>query len=174
LTPAQMLKKGVKQGITFTGHGSTWLVLFALIPLVAWMVSEYGVQWRREHILLAALAGSIASFVIHALYTMAPFPDYMVREHFALTPAGWMHLVLFAAAITVFVLFFLATRHTAPGPVLFAAWYITGHVFVGNHMVIKMDPPASFPSYPLWETMPWLTVVAVGLIVGAASWSALR
>ncbi len=171
--PAQMNAHGVAKGIPFTGHGSTWWVLFFLIPLIATLVALYADQWSWQRWALAAAAGVIISGGMHYLYTLAPFPDFMVTDR-KLNGAGWSHFVLFAGAIAILVLTYTSTTHTYPAIPIFTAVYVTWHVFVGNHMLLKMNPPAWFPPYPLWDAVPWGSVAAVAVILGGATLFALR
>src|SRR3989338_581843 len=131
LTPAQMVANGTLQGIPFSGHGSTWWVFFCLIPLIATLVALYADQWSWQRWLLAGVVGVIVSGVMHYLYTLAKYPDYMVTNG-RLNAAGWSHFVLFAGAITILVLVFTSTTHTYAAVPIFTAVYVTWHVFVGN------------------------------------------
>lgn len=172
-TPAQMVANGTPRGIPFTGHGSTWWVLFFLIPLIATLVALYAGQWSWQRWLLAGIVGIIISGGMHYLYTLAPYPDFMVTDK-RLNGAGWSHFVLFAGAIAVLVLTYTSTTHTYAAIPVLTAVYITWHVFVGNHMLKKMNPPDWFPPYPLWDAVPWASVAAVAVILGGATMFALR
>ena len=173
LNPAQMVDNGIPQGIPFSGHGSTWWVLFCLIPLIATLVALYADQWSWQKWLLAAVVGVIISGGMHYLYTLAKYPDYMVTDG-RLNAAGWSHFVLFAGAIAVLVLVYTSTKHTYAAVPVLTAVYMVWHVFVGNHMLKKMDPPDWFPPYPLWDAVPWASVAAVAVILGGATIFALR
>ena|SRR3989344_407984 len=174
LTPGTMMWwNRTPQGIPFTGHGSTWWVFFCLIPLIATLVALYADQWSWQRWLLASVVGVIVSGGMHYLYTLAKYPDFMVTDK-KLNAAGWSHFVLFTGAIAVLVLTYTNTTHTyAAAPVLTAV-YMVWHVFVGNHMLKKMNPPDWFPPYPLWDFVPWASVAAVAIIFGGATMFALR
>ena len=174
LTPSQMeWYNGIKQGIPFTGHGSTWWVLFCLIPLMATLVVMYAGQWSGQRWLLALVVGVIISGGMHYLYTLVPYPDFMVTNG-RLNGAGWSHFVLFTGAIAILVLTYTSTTHTYAAIPVLTAVYMVWHVFVGNHMLKKMNPPHWFPPYPLWDLVPWGSVVAVAVIFGGATMFALR
>lgn len=173
LTPVQMVESGVPQGIPFTGHGSTWWVLCCLIPLMATLVALYADQWSGMRWLLALVVGIIVSGGMHYLYTLAPYPDFMVTDK-KLNGAGWSHFALFTGAIAVLVLVFTSTTHTYAAIPVLTAMYMVWHVFVGNHMLRKMNPPDWFPPYPLWDIVPWGSVAAVAIILGGATMFALR
>lgn len=173
LTPAQMVANGTPQGIPFTGHGSTWWVLVCLIPLISTLVAMYADHWSWQRWLLAGIASVIISGGMHYLYTLAPYPDFMVTDK-KLNGAGWSHFVLFTGAIAVLVLTYTSTMHTYASVPVLTAVYMTWHVFVGNHMLKKMNPPDWFPPYPLWDIVPWGSVGAVALIMFGATMFALR
>jgi hypothetical protein len=175
LTPEQMRASGIAKGIPFTGHGSTWFVLVGLIPLMATLVSIYSPEWNREEILLASVGGLVGSVAMHAMYYFAPYPDFIAgNREFHL--AGVAHLLFFAGAIAILILFYFATKHTSHSPalVLFTTWYMIVHVFVGNHMVTRLSPPDWFPPYPLWDVGAWGSVAGVAIILSSATWFALR
>ena len=103
LTQEQMIANGIQQGISFSGHGSTWWVLFCLIPLMTILAALYAGQWGGQQWLLALVVGVVISGGMHYLYTLAPFPDYMITNG-RLNAAGWSHFVLFTGAIAILVL----------------------------------------------------------------------
>ena len=173
LTPVQMVGNGIPQGIPFSGHGSTWWVFFFLIPLIATLVALYADRWSWQRWLLAGVVGVIVSGGMHYLYTLAKYPDYMVTDG-RLNAAGWSHFVLFAGAIAVLVLVYTSTKHTYAAVPMLTAVYMVWHVFVGNHMLRKMNPPDWFPPYPLLDAVPWGSVAAVAVILGGATVFALR
>ena len=173
LTQEQMIANGTPQGISFNGHGSTWWVLWCLMPLMATLVALYAGQWSGQRWMLALVVGVVISGGMHYLYTLAPFPDFMITNG-RLNGAGWSHFVLFTGAIAILVLTYTSTKHTyAIIPVLTAV-YMTWHVFAGNHMQKKTPPPAGSPPYPLWDMVPWGSVAAVAIVLGGATMFALR
>ena len=131
LTPSQMTWNRTPQGIPFTGHGSTWWVLFCLIPLIATLVALYAGQWSGQRWLLAVVVGVIISGGMHYLYTLAPYPDFMVTDK-KLNGAGWSHFVLFTGAIAVLVLTYTSTTHTYAAVPIFTAVDMTLHLFFRN------------------------------------------
>ncbi len=147
--------------------------LVCLIPLIATLVAMYADQWSWQKWLLAAIASVIISGGMHYIYTLSPYPDFMITDK-KLNGAGLSHFVLFTVVITVLVLVFTSTMHTYAAVPVFTAVYMVWHVFVGNHMLLKMNPPAWFPPYPLWDVGPWGTVVAVAIIFVGATWFTLR
>ncbi len=184
LYPAQMKAAGIEQGITFFRHGSTWMVLFGLIPLMATLVALHAEEWTMDKMIelrafgyqtkvyavgFALIIAILISAGMHYLYTLVPYPDYMITDG-GLNAAGKTHFVLFTAAITILILTYIATENPNPALLLFTAWYMTAHVFAGNHMLEKMNPSADFPPYPLWDAGPWGAVIAVALIFGTATW----
>jgi hypothetical protein len=173
-TPEQMTSHGVKQGVTFTSHGSTWWVVGALVPLTATLVALYAPQWRLDQWFYALVGATVISGVMHFTYTLAPYADYMVKDKAELTAAGYVHFVLFTGVIAVLLLTYTSTSGARPLILIGTACYITWHVFVGNHMLIKMNPPAHFPPYPFWDVGPIATIIAVAIIMAGASWWALR
>ncbi len=173
LTPADMQESYIQQGIPFTGHGSTWWVLGCLIPIVATLVSLYASQWSGAQWFLAIAVGVIGSGMMHWLYTQAPYPDFMVSKG-QLSAAGWAHFVLFAGVIAVLVLTYTSTTHVDKTKPIVTTVYMVWHVFVGNHMLTKTNPPDWFPPYPFWDIGPWGTVLGVAVILGGATMFALR
>jgi hypothetical protein len=169
LTPKQMQKYGIEQGVPFTGHGSTWFVLFGLIPLIATLYTLFAPEWTSQEWVLGGIFGFIISAGMHFVYTKVPFPDYMVKNG-RLSWAGNTHFVLFTGAITVLALFFFATLNPPPALVLFTSWYMIGHVFVGNHMLTRMHPPSWFPPYKFWDPGAWGPILAVVAIFSFGAW----
>ncbi len=122
LTPETMtFWKRIPQGIPFTGHGSTWWVLFCLIPLIATLVALYADQWSWQRWLLAAVVGVIVSGGMHYLYTLPvtafQFGGLMVLGYFLgismWNSASWVFVTiqLAVAAVGVFFAIQAITRY---------------------------------------------------------------
>jgi hypothetical protein len=171
--PQQMMTShGIQKGITFVRHGSTWWVFFALIPMLTFLTYRYGGQWSGRQWLIALIVGFIFSGAMHYTYTLAPYPDYMVKDR-RLSQAGWAHFVLFTGAIAVLLLFYTATAGLSLDTVTAVSVYVVWHVFVGNHMSHKLYPSWDFPPYKFGDVQPWLAIAGTAVIVTGASFYTL-
>jgi hypothetical protein len=176
LTTAQMQAQGIREGINFENHGSTWWVVGGLVPLTAMLVGLYAGQWPAAWgawLPKVALAGAI-TVGVHLMYTFAPYPDFMVARKWVPSFAALPHMVLMWGVIAVLLMTFFATPNLHSPVAAFTAVYVTWHVFVGNHMLQKLNPPPGFPPYEFWDAGPIGTICAVGVIMAGATWWALR
>jgi len=174
LTTAQMQKNDIPLGINFSNHGSTWWVVGALIPLVATLVALYADQWVYKSWGSALEFGIILSVIMHLSWTFAPYPDFMVAHRWLPSLAAVPHIVLFVGVVAVLALTYLSTSALNPAVATLTAFYITWHVFVGNHMIQKMNLPPGFPPYELWDPGPIGLICLVGATMTGATMYALR
>lgn len=176
LTTAQMQAQGIKVGINFENHGSTWWLLAVLVSLMALLVGLYFDQWPRAwdgwrwKILLAF----VITVGMHLMYTLAPYPDFMVARKWVPSLVAYPHMVIMWGVITVLLMTYLETPGIHPPVAAFTAMYVTWHVFVGNHMLQKAFPPRGFPPYEFWDAGPIAIICLVGVIMAGSCWWSLR
>lgn len=176
LTTSQMQARGIKVGINFENHGSTWWLLAVLVLLTATLVDLYFDQWPASwngwkwKVILAA----VITIVMHVSWTFAPFPDFMVSRKWVPSLVAYPHMVIMWGVITVLLMTYLETPHIHPPVAALAAMYTTWHVFVGNHMLQKANPPPGFPPYPFWDLGPIAIICVVAIIMAGATWWSLR
>lgn len=176
LTTAQMQAQGIKEGINFENHGSTWWLLAVLVTLAAMLVGLYSNEWPeaweawRWKIALAA----VITVGMHIAYTFAPYPDFMVSPKRVPSLVAYPHMVIMWGFITVLLMTYLETPGIHPELAAFTAMYTTWHVFVGNHMLQKANPPPGFPPYEFWDPGPIGIICLVAVIMSGATIYALR
>lgn len=176
LTTAQMQAQGIKVGINFENHGSSFWLLAVLVPLAALLVALYGNQWPafwggwKWKLALAA----VITVVMHMMYTFVPYPDFMVARRWVPSLVAYPHMVIMCGFITVLLMTYLETPGIHPPVAAFTATYTTWHVFVGNHMLQKANPPRGFPPYEFWDLGPIAIICLVGMIMAGATIYATR
>jgi len=181
MTPSQMLAQGITQGIPLTGHGSTWVCLFALNPILSFFIAEYWNQWTIDEQLIARAFGYGFSAVAHlVVYVKGKYPEADIEpgvngKRGNLTLAGWVHLFYFGEAVSILILIYAFTDGI-PTNLLFAlTYYMVGHIWVGNHFVNRINKPHWFPEdYAFTALDAWVPVFAVLVILCTAAWWNLR
>lgn len=181
MTPRQMLAQGIKQGIPLTGHGSTWICLFALNPMLSLFIAEYWHQWTLDAHAVARILGYGFSTIAHlVVYVKGKYPEADIEPGVGgksgkLTPCGWVHLLYFGEAVSTLVLIYAFTDGI-PTNLLFAfTYYMSAHIWVGNHFVNRINKPHWFPEeYNFWALDAWIPVVLVLFILCSAAWWNLR
>lgn len=83
-------------------------------------------------------------------------------------------MVIMCGFITILQMTFLETPGIHPPVAAFVAMYTTWHVFVGNHMLQKANPPPGFPPYKFWDAGPIGIICLVGAIMTGATVYALH
>src|ERR1700735_5093364 len=105
-TPKQMMAphpkhkdgKAIKKGIPLTGHGSTFICLIALNPILSFFIANYRHEWMEapslmilgfgvNALLLAHFVGHGFSIVMHMSYVKGKYPEAHMHDG-KLTPAG--------------------------------------------------------------------------------------
>lgn len=169
LTVAQLRAAQAPQGLPFLWHFGMWGDFFIVSPLAAYLAGRYAGLWRIRSCLLSVAIGLAAAALFSWLYTFSPTPEAHVRDHH-LTAAGIVHLFYMAAAISVFVQFFLFTPGIARGLLGTVSILVLLHVFLGTHMALGLLGAAVrldwYPGQPLKSVAGWLTiaVLAAGLL----------
>ncbi len=176
LTTSQMQAQGIKVGINFENHGSSWWLIAVLIVLAGMLVGLYADQWpadwARWKWKIALAAGITVG--MHIAYTFAPFPDFMVARKWVPSLVAYPHMVIMCGFITILLMTYLETPGIHSPVAAFAAMYTIWHVFVGNHMLQKANPPPGFPPYEFWDPGPIGIICLVAVIMTGATVYALR
>jgi hypothetical protein len=160
LTPAQMQRSGVREGLPFMAHGGMWGDIIFISPLVATIIAIYGPEWSPGSVATAVILGGIASGAMHETYKKGPFPEAHV-QYGRLTTAGQIHRWYMALAFAALILYYTSVSYT-PWMWLVSALLVL-HTIAGTHVILGLLCPKWYPGRPLHNPQTW------GVIGGTAA-----
>ena len=159
LTPAQMRRGGIREGLPFMAHGGMWGDLIFISPLVAIIYATDGPEWSSVNVMTAMIGGGVASIVMHETYKRGELPEAHVQFG-CLTTAGLIHRWYMAIALAVLGLYYIRAPYTP------WTWSVSAllvlHTIAGTHVVLGLIQPRWYPGRPLHNPETW------GVIGGTA------
>ena len=145
LTPQQMVRKGIHQGVPFLGHTGMWSDVLFISPLMAAMTGVYISSWSWW----CWVIGTAVSAFHHWMYTKGKFPEAHVQKG-KLTVAGWIHFMYMAACFSIILQFYLEGERKIID-VITATSLLWIHVILAMHVPMKMLKPWWFPYWGIWN-----------------------
>src|SRR5882724_4741314 len=137
LTVAQMQGRGINLGLPFVWHFGMWGDAFIVSPFAAYLTGRFASTWRLRSILLSLALGIAAAMAMSWTYTLTGFQEAHVQNRI-LTPAGDVHLVYMALALTVITQFLFFTAQVPPRLLQLGSVLAVLHVFLGTHMPLGL------------------------------------
>ena len=178
LTLTQMRRAHAYEGIPFLAHGGMWGDALIVGPLLGVLIAIHGKEWGDWWI--AAFAGTAASSVMHATYTLGRLheahirrerPTLVQRERLTpanrgrLSPAGWVHWLYMSVGIAVFVQYYIFTPHPAPSMLITSSVLLVIHVVIGTHIPLGLIAPAWYPERPHRKPETWIVVLGTAFLL---------
>lgn len=170
LTATQMQEHGVAAGLPFIWHFGMLGDVIIISPLLAYITAVCFRQWRGDLAIIALVLGCAIAAALNWSYTLPTMPGVHVRDHH-LTPAGIVHAIYMAIALSAFLQFFFFTPAIPPRFLGFVSILVLVHALFGTHMVLGVinfvSPLGWFPEEPLKSIPGWITVgaLAFGLLL---------
>src|SRR5437660_9437476 len=155
-----MKSKGISYGLPFIWHFGMWGDLILISPLLAFIVARYWRGWSARDVLISAGVAIAATAAMGWFYTLGELPEAHMHDH-RQTPAGIVHLIYMAVAITIFVLTFFYTSNLSVLFVVGISALLILHVFFGTHLALGalsyfLELPW-YPNEPLRDPAAWAT-----------------
>jgi hypothetical protein len=189
MTPKQMMAphpkhkdgKAIEKGIPLTGHGSTFICMIALNPILSLFIANYWHAWvdapsltmfglSVNALLLAHFVGHGFSIVMHMSYVKGKYPEAHMHDG-KLTPAGIVHMIYFGEAVTVLVLVYALTPDVPAAALFMLTAYMAGHIWIGNHFINRINQPAWFPDdYRFGDIHAWIPVLVIFATLCGGTW----
>lgn len=169
---AQLTQRGLTKAYSLTEHGGWRADIFLLCPLIAWMASKYQLAYKSWWSAIIAGMAIAATAIVGYSYQVKGekvLPDVMWPDSYvhnqATSPAGWVHLVLFAGAIYFFGMFYLTPIHPTPSTseLIEVSVIISGILYLG---IRKFTP--------LWVFSDFAQSQLVRLFIGLWVMTAIR
>lgn len=178
LMPAQLMKRAVMRGLPFIAHGGMWADIFVFAPLMGYIVTAHGNEWRLGYILLMGVVGFALSFALHYLVYVPSgknFPE--AHTHYGwLTRAGKIHLWYMAAGLAVVGLFYFFSS-ISEKEVAWVSSLLFVHAVIGTHVPLKVlarcTPIEWYPKGPVLGVTTAATLTGTALLLAGFSWWAL-
>ena len=168
LTVGQMQGRGIVHGMPFLWHLAMLGDAVIVAPLVSYVVLRYGRLWNARTIGKSLALAICATSVMHWLYMQGTVPGVHIYDR-SITPAGVVHFIFMACALTVFSAFFFSTPEASPMHVVTTSALLLAHVFLGTHLALGLIKRYWdldwYPPDPLLDPQAWLTFVGVALIL---------
>ena len=166
LTPSQMVRHGIAQGLPFAAHGGMWGDVFFISPLLAALVEIYISGWSWLRIVAAFLASLFASYMMHETYKHAFYPEAHV-QYGKLTATGHIHLVYMAVAFAVIGLYYIHAPYT-PWMWLVSAFLVL-HTIAGTHVILGIISPKWYGAAPLQSAGTWGAIGGTAVLTFGAT-----
>jgi|GEM_PF-3966879 hypothetical protein len=189
MTPKQMMSphpkhkdgKAIPKGIPLTGHGSTFICMIALNPILSCFIANYWHEWMNfpsltilgfgvNALLLAHLFGHGFSILMHMSYVKGPYPEAHMHDG-RLTLAGIVHMIYFGEAVTVLIMVYALTPDVPADALFLLTAYMSGHIWIGNHFINRINRPEWFPDdYRFGDINAWIPVLVIFGTLCAGTW----
>ncbi len=166
LTRRQMRRRGFIDTpvLPFVAHGGMWGDTFLITPLISYIGSEYWTQWSGEAWLIALTVGTLASWGIHREYARDGIRVPSCHAyHGQLTFAGAVHLWYMAAALTLLMLFFFATRASV-GVAVTAFGVLLAHLLFQTFQIPRYLKRSVWTRSNIFEAVGGAGALSLGLV----------
>jgi len=136
LFPSQMTKRYIS-GFPLVANGTVWGGLFLLSPTF-YVIGRYSWQWDSRTTTAVVIVSMVVSYAMHQfVYRKGKYPDALVGGGRPISPAGWVNVFYFGAALAAVFLFYFFSEVTVRDIVLVGALLIT-HIIVANHVPLDL------------------------------------
>lgn len=133
LFPGQMAAKGYPIGFPLIANGGVWGDLLFVTPAL-FIIGKYTEKWSfLEMVGAFAISMAVSYAMHHFVYLKGTLPDALAGGGRPISPAGWVHVMYFATALTLIVLFYVANRAMTSDIVVIGVLLFL-HIIVANHV----------------------------------------
>lgn len=138
LTQTQMRQQGIHNGWSLMEHGGMWADVFIVSPVVAYIASNYDLDWSWRGLAFLG-ACSVAVLILVHVYEKGGLVNPEAHTHDGkTTAAGWIHAIYAVLALWVLGEFFLGLiPFPAKTDLLVMAVVLTAFFYLG---VMKFSP----------------------------------